>query len=229
VFWIAILAGVLFVWLAVRLGFYEMWVLLFNVVISIYVAIFLAPVFSNLASAAGGTASYGTALSLLVLAGGCFAALHGLSYVFLTSQFNIPFPRFFDILLSGLLGFAAGFLILSFAALVITTTPLAQHRLISSIGFNPQSQRANITCVAWCCDKVHSIAGFGASSGTAREAVERLFDKRHDPGNDGNQPSSDGLAQTDVSAGRPGSSHSETAPAPKPRAGSRRDIDVDID
>ena len=31
------------------------------------------------------------------------ALLHGLSYVFLTGQFNIPFPRIFDIVLSGVL------------------------------------------------------------------------------------------------------------------------------
>ena len=43
VFWIAILAGVLFTWLAVRMGFYETWVLLFNLVVAIYVSIFLAP------------------------------------------------------------------------------------------------------------------------------------------------------------------------------------------
>ena len=48
VFWIAILVGVLFAWLGVRLGFYETWILCFNVIVSIYVAIFLAPFVSLL-------------------------------------------------------------------------------------------------------------------------------------------------------------------------------------
>ncbi len=176
VFWIAILAGVLFAWLAVRLGFYATWVLLFNVVISMYVAIFLAPLIVDFAPGSGGAASYGVALSMIVLAGGCFALLQGLSFVFLTGQFNIPFPRIFDIVLSGALGFAAGFLILSFAAIVLTTTPLAQHKVISSIGFNEQSQRANISCMAQCCDLVHAVAGFEGSKETTSTAIHRLLE-----------------------------------------------------
>lgn len=180
VFWIAILAGILFVWLAVRLRFYASWVLLFNVLISIYVAIFLAPLIIDFAPLGGEAASYGVALSMLVLAGGCFAILHGLSYVFLTGQFNIPFPRIFEIVLSGVLGFMAGFLILSFAAIVLTTTPLARQEIVSSIGFNEQSQRANISCLARCCDLVHAVAGFESSKETTGTAIHRLLDIQRD-------------------------------------------------
>jgi len=180
VFWIAILTGVLFVWLAVRLGFYATWVLLFNILISIYVAIFLAPLVVDIAPVGGGAASYGMALSMIVLAGGCFAILHGLSYVFLTGQFNIPFPRIFDILLSGVLGFVAGFLILSFAAIILTTTPLAQQKIVSSIGFNEPSQRANISCVAWCCDLIHAVAGFEGGKETTGTAIHRLLEVQRD-------------------------------------------------
>jgi apolipoprotein N-acyltransferase len=195
VFWIAILAGGLFAWLAVRIGFYTTWVLLFNVLISIYVAIFLAPAVTGFAPASGRAASYGTALSMIVLAGGCFAILHGLSYVFLTGQFNIPFPRIFDILLSGLLGFMAGFLILSFAAVVLTTTPLAQQKIVSSIGFNRQSQRANILCLAGCCDLIHAVAGSDGGKGATEAAIDRLMDasislelKRNEQKPDANEP-----------------------------------------
>ena len=61
VFWIAILSGVLFAWLAVRLGFYATWILLFNVLLSIYVAIFLAPLVVDFAPSSGRAASYGVA------------------------------------------------------------------------------------------------------------------------------------------------------------------------
>ena len=71
---------------------------------------------------------------MTVLAGGCFALLQGLSFVFLTGQFHIPFPRVFDIVLSGVLGFAAGFLIVSFVAVVLTTTPLAEHKIVGVFG-----------------------------------------------------------------------------------------------
>jgi len=172
VFWIAILAGVLLAWLAVRLGFYETWALLFNVVISIYVAIFLAPRVGALAPAS----AYGVAFSMILLAGGCFAILHGLCYVFLTGQFSVPFPRFFDIFLAAALGFVAGFLILSFAALVVTVTPLAEHKLVRSIGFDLESQGPNLSSLAWCCDRVHAVAGFDAGDNATRAAVQHLLE-----------------------------------------------------
>jgi len=176
VFWIAILIGAGFVWLAIQLKFYATWVLFFNVLVSVYVSIFLAPAVADFAPVGGGAASYGVALSMVVLAGGCFAILHGLSYVFLTGQFSIPFPRIFDVLLSGLLGFATGFLILSFVAIVLITTPLTQHEIAGTIGLNRQSQQANIRCLTACCDLIHGVARFGGDKDTTQAAIDRLLD-----------------------------------------------------
>jgi len=175
VFWLAILMGVLFVWLAVRMGFYEMWVLLFNIVVSVYVAVFLAPIVAEFAPGGDELSSYGTALSMIVLAGGCFAILQGLSYVFLTGQFSIPFPRVFDILFSGGLGFLAGFLILSFVALVLATTPLAERDIVRTLGLGSESQQANISCIAWCCNRVHSVASADNHENATEAAVQRLL------------------------------------------------------
>ena len=180
VFWLAILVGALFVWLAVRLGFYETWNLFFGVVISIYMAIYLAPSVIACAPAVEEVAAYCTALSMTVVAGGCFALLYGLSYIFLTAQFNVSFPKVFDILLAGALGFLTGFLITSFVALIITTTPLAQHKLVSSMGFNPESEETNIGCIAWCCDMVHSVAAPDADEGATEAAIHRLLDEAQD-------------------------------------------------
>ena len=188
-FWIAILAGALFVWLAVRAGFYETWVLFFNIVVSIYVSVFLTPILAELVPAPGGAAAYHIALCMIVLAGGCFAILQGLSFVFLTGQYHIPFPRVFDILLSGILGFAAGFLMLSFVALVLTTTPLAENKIVSVLGLGKQSQQAkgpqtqtiafgnpNLSCIAQCCGLIHSFAGFHDTGNTTGAAIQRLLE-----------------------------------------------------
>jgi hypothetical protein len=174
-FWIAILAGALFVWLAVCLGFYETWVLFFNILVSIYVAVFLAPILAEFAPAPGGAPSYHTALCLIVLAGGCFALLQGLSFVFLTGQFHIPFPRVFDVVFSGILGFVTGFLVLSFVAVVVTTTPLARHKIVGVLGLGRQSQPANLICLTRCCDLIHSFAGSDDSADTTQAAVQRLL------------------------------------------------------
>jgi len=199
VFWTAILVGALFVWLAVRLGFYETWGLLFACVISIYVAIFLAPSVTEFASAGGRISAYSTALGMIALAGGCFAMLYGLSYVFLTGQFKISFPETFDILLAGALGFLTGFVILSFVALVLTTTPLADHELAGDLGLDLESEKGNIACIVWCCDRVHAVVG-GATDGSATQAaIERLLNDPPDPGpdhqSDGNEPNEPAVSQ----------------------------------
>jgi hypothetical protein len=174
VFWIAILAGVLFVWLAVRMGFYETWVLLFNIIVSMYLAIFGAPIIAELAPTPGGAASYGMALSMALLGGGSFALLQGLSYVFLTGQYTVPFPRVFDIVFSGLLGFLAGFLVLSFVALVLATTPLADNKIVDGVGLGRKAQQVNISCISRCCDVIHSFAG--PADRATQAAVQHLLD-----------------------------------------------------
>jgi len=176
VFYIAILGGAFFVWLAVRLGFYETWCLLFNIIVSIYLAVFLAPTVAACAPATGAASAYCIALSMIVLAGGCFAILYGFSYVFLTSQYCVPFPKVLDVLLAGAMGFLGGFLVLSFVALVITVTPLARHGVVRGVGFNPQSEKTNIACIAWCCDLVHSVAKPDSEDEAARTAIEELFE-----------------------------------------------------
>ena len=187
-FWIAILAGALFVWLAVRIGFYETWVLFFNVVVSMYVSVFLTPLLAQLVPAAGGASSYHTALCLIALAGGGFALLQGLSFVFFTGQFHIPFPRVFDVFFSGILGFVVGFLVLSFVALAVTTTPLADHKIVGVLGLGRQSQPANLACITRCCDLIHFFAGSDDRDGATQAALQRLMQMKTVNPAAGNQP-----------------------------------------
>jgi len=174
VFWASILAGGFFAWLATRIGFYETWTMLFNIVISIYVAVFLAPAIADIAPAAGDT-SYGTALSLAVTATGLFLVLHGISYVFLTGQFKVSFAKVFDLVFAGLLGFLAGCLVFSFAAFVITVTPISQNSLASRVGFNGRSQRSNIAYICWWCDAVDLIASSPGRTATSKQILGELL------------------------------------------------------
>ncbi|HON93507.1 MAG TPA: CvpA family protein [Sedimentisphaerales bacterium] len=196
VFWIAVLTGALFVWLAVRRGFYESWALLFNVLVSIYISVFLAPTVARFVPMPGG-AAWCMALSMLVLAGGTFAILHGLTWVFLTGQFSIRFPSLFDVVCSGILGFVAGFLILSFAALALSTTPLAQHKIVTTLGLGRDGQKANVAGLARGLDLIHTVARF-ADSDTSHAAITKLLD------------TSDELAANDESRPEP----NEPNPAP---------------
>jgi len=174
IFWMGILAGGLFVWLAVRIGFFETWALLFNVVISIYLSIFLGPAILDLVPDAANT-SYCNALVLAVTAVAAFLVLYGFTYVFYTSQFKVMFPRVFEVIFAGVLGFLTGFLVLSFAALVITATPVSHNQFISQMGFNRDSQRANISYVCWWCDRVNSIVSLPDSKVTTNQIVSQLL------------------------------------------------------
>lgn len=175
VFWLAVLAGGLFAWYAIKLGFYDMWVMLFNIVVSIYVAVFLAPVIADIVPAAG-SIPFGNALTLLAVAAATFLILYGISYTFITGQFSVTFPKVFDILFAGLLGFLAGFLVLSFAAFIICVTPISQNKFASDIGLNRQSQQANISYIGWWCDLVHNIVASKDNRYSAEQAVNWCLD-----------------------------------------------------
>jgi hypothetical protein len=205
VFWLGILTGGIFVWFAIKIGFYEIWAMLFNIIISIYVAIFLTPVLLDIVPGSNDIPCC-NAFALAVLGGGTFLILYGITYVFLTGQFKVAFPKLFEILFTGILGFLAGFLILSFAAFVITITPISENRFVKQVGFNIESQQANISYMCLWCDLVNSIVSSDTKI-TSKEAVEHLLSSAKpqpknkteqttngesvipDDSNEGNQPS----------------------------------------
>lgn len=175
IFWAGILAGGLFIWFAVKIGFYETLALLFNVVISIYTAIFLTPIIKDIVPEAGELPCC-EALALVVISGGTFLILYGITYVFLTGQFKVSFPKVFDILFAGLLGFFTGFLVLSFVAFIITVTPISKNRFLSTIGFNKQSQQTNLSNICWWCDLVHLIVSTPDEQTTCQININQLLD-----------------------------------------------------
>ena len=198
IFWAGILAGVITTWLAIKKGFYETLVMLFNIVISIYVSIFLTPVIVDIVPAANDTL-YCNALTLTVTAIGTFLVLFGITYVFLTGQFKVKFPKVFEILFSGLLGFLIGFLVLSFAAFVVTVTPVSQNRFISQIGFNKQSQQANISYICMWCDLVNKVAASPGGKITCESIMDELIKSAEQKESDkANEPAESNDATNDV-------------------------------
>jgi len=155
VFWIGILVSGAFAWLAVKLRFYQTWALIFNIIISIYLAIYLQPVIANI-SAVGDT-PYSSVLAMAAVALASFLVLHGISYICLTGQFNVQFPKVFDTLGSGFLGFAVGFLVWCFLTLLIYITPASQNTFVKEIGFTDRYQQTGVSYIAGFCDLVNAI------------------------------------------------------------------------
>jgi hypothetical protein len=174
IFWLSILAGGFCAWYALKMGFYETWTMLFNIVISVYVAIFLTPLATEFIPGASDTL-YGLALAILAIAVGCFLILHGISYIFLTGQFSVSFPKLFDILFAGFLGFLGGFLIFSFLIFLIAVTPLSADPLLGKVGFDKQCQQSNISYICWWCDLVHSFVSTQENKITAEQAISKLL------------------------------------------------------
>lgn len=172
-FWFGILVAGLFVWFALGIGFYEMWVMLFNIVISIYLAVFLRPIVVNIPAV--GDTPYSNALTMIAIAIASFSILHGISYTFITSQFKVSFPRIFDTLGTGFLGFLAGFLVWNFVSFLIFITPISQDTFVREIGFNKQFQQSNVSVICRWCNLVNRVVSSQDSEYTTEQAVSGLL------------------------------------------------------
>jgi len=186
-----LLAGILFggfcVWYAIKIGFYETWAMLFNIVIAIYIALFLARPIVNFLPEETGSIPCCDAIVLLIVAAGSFLILHGITYILFTSQFSVPFPKIFDILFAGLVGFFGGFIVLSFAALIIFLTPFGKYAAI-----NKESVKNNMESVYWLFDGIHSIVSWPQNELESSDVIEQLLNK---PQSHTQQEESDKLTQ----------------------------------
>lgn len=167
----AILAGMAFVGFAVKIGLYETWAMLFNIVISIYLAVFLAPAIADSINITDNTA-YNNVLVMAAVAIVTFLLLHGSCYLLITGQSKIQLPKALDTIGSGLLGFLAGLLVWNFVILLIYVTPLSQSAFAKKVGLEPESAKAGYIC--WWCNRVNQIAS-GRYQGNAESLISRLL------------------------------------------------------
>jgi hypothetical protein len=175
VFWMGILAGALFAWVAVQIGFYQTWAIFFNTVISIYLAVFLTPVITN-AVPATGEISCGNTLTLAAVAIAAFLIFQGITYAFVPDTLSAFFPKVLNTVGSGIIGFLAGLLVWSFIALLISAMPAGHSAFAQDIGFGRKIQQSQAPYITWWCNLVHSAAAFGDSKHTSNEIIASLLD-----------------------------------------------------
>ena len=168
-----ILAGGFCIWFAVKIGFYETWAMLFNIVIAIFTALFLARPIINFLPEDALDIPCRDALILAIIAAGTFLILYGITYILFTSQFKVILPKIFDILFAGLLGFFGGFLVLSFIALIIFLTPIGSYTGI----IDDTSIKYNMSSSYWLFDGIHSIVSTKEKETTTEQLIERLLNK----------------------------------------------------
>jgi len=176
VFWLAVLMGGLFAWIAVQIGFYATWILFFHLLLSAYMAIFLTPVvLANLPAAT--TTPYGYAMTFVCIAIATLFVVYGICFACLTGQLRVEFPKVFDTIMAGVLGFDAGFLVLSFVSFTFCLTPLSQSAFSKEYGLSAESQRTNIHYLCWSCDLLHSFIASRDGPSSSELAVGTLLDK----------------------------------------------------
>lgn len=174
ILWLTILASGLFVLLAVKIGFYEIIILFFNTLISVYLAIFLTPVVTGLIPVTI-YREYNIILAMIVIAASAFLILYGITSVFLTGRFKVPMPKIFDLLFAGFWGFLTGFLIFSFVAFLICLAPISQSDFIKRIGFDREAQRYNISYICGLCNPINWAVASKENKITSQKAIERLL------------------------------------------------------
>ncbi|MDD5459883.1 MAG: hypothetical protein PHF37_10885 [Phycisphaerae bacterium] len=102
-----------------------------------------------------------------------FLILHCVPYLFLTGQFNVPFPKIFDTLGSSLLGFLVGFLVWSFLTLLIYTMPVSQNKLVQNIGF-AGFRKTGISYISSFCNSINAIVSYN-NGDSAEQTINELL------------------------------------------------------
>ena len=156
VFWAGILVAALFARLAIKIGFYETWAMLFNIAVSVYLGISLRPILIELVPSAGDT-PYGSTLTIFGIAIGAFLILHGISFVFFTGQFSVSLPNVLNIIGAGFLGFVAGFLVWGFVSFMVSTTPIFESAYMKQLDLGSQIRQTSVPVVCWWCSFVNKI------------------------------------------------------------------------
>jgi hypothetical protein len=175
VFWFGILVGGLVAWFTVTIGFYETWAMLFNFVVSVYVAVFVGPMIIELFPVAGDTA-YGAILAVVSVAVAVFLILESISYSFITGQLGVSFPRLFNTLGAAVLGFLCGVLLWSFVAILIYMSPISQNSAVKAVGFDAKARETTVSCLCRFCGIVHRFAASDKRDETVRDAVNKLLE-----------------------------------------------------
>jgi hypothetical protein len=175
VFTIGIAVGLVFVYFAVKVGFYEIWAALFNILIAVYLGIYLSPVLAGIIGS-GEEVPYNQGLIMLTVAVVTFVILEGMTYVFFISNFRILFPRFFDVVFSSGLGFLAGLLVWSFLVVLIYLTPVSRIDFVNSLGFNRQAEQFNVSYLCWWGNLVDRIVSADEKHSTKEFVAALLAD-----------------------------------------------------
>jgi len=174
--WIGILIGLGFAFYGFRRGFYDMWVILFNVVISLYLGIFLWPTIIEYFPLLEKTSLH-IVMTVLITSAIVFTILQSLASLLLIGQFTVILPKILDTLGAAILGFLTGLLLWGFVSLVITLTPVHENDFVNELGFTGYSEANKATHLLWWGDFVNTFTGSSGNIHSTEDVINELLKK----------------------------------------------------
>ncbi|MHC4271293.1 MAG: CvpA family protein [Planctomycetota bacterium] len=170
---IGIIVGIAVAYHGFKRGFFDMWGKFFNLLISMYLAIFLRPFITEYISE-GGNSWIGITLTILLTGIAIFFILYGISFVAF-GQFTIELPKILDISGGAIVGFIGGILLWSLLIFLLSITPLSQSSFAKNIGMVKYSADNKATYICWWGDCVNLFASSSESRRSTEEMMTDIF------------------------------------------------------
>lgn len=154
---LAILVGVVFAVIGTRKGFFPMWLVLFNILISIYVGVMLSPTLVAIRPDMEQEPYY-LAAFIAVTSVMIFIVLGTIAISFFGELGECFCPKIFDTAGAAALGFLAGFCVLSFVYFIVCITPFSEKPFMKGVCGDGLSAPAGVKPVVKACAFVSSIS-----------------------------------------------------------------------
>ena len=130
-FWVAVIGGVAVSYAALKKGFFPIWAVFFNTLISVYLGVMLLPIIAAVIPNSGTPAYfYSCSLCMLAVAVIAFVFLQVIASNYFSGGFTVSFPVIFNNIVAATLGFITGYVATSFILLVVSIMPFSAHDFV---------------------------------------------------------------------------------------------------
>jgi hypothetical protein len=160
-FWFAILFGALGAYLAGRKSFYANWTILFNILISIYTSVMLAPVLLAFLSDDTPGIGYNCAAFILIVSVLVFVILQVIArYALLAGEVEVDFPKLIEMIGARVVGFFSGFCVATLIIFVmaIMIMPYSYRPWMSFIRSSKEPVTAVTGPMTTACNFINSAS-----------------------------------------------------------------------
>jgi hypothetical protein len=164
----AISMGVLLAVCGYRWGFYTIWAMFFNLLISIYLSVMLSPTVAGFMPTlfpAGTRQSEGIfwyvyAAIVASVALISFIILQVTAMTYFTGTFNISLPKLLENLGAMFIGFVAGYILWGFLCFLVLIMPIKKEQLIlfKSFTTDPQSREISMPTISKVTNTINAVS-----------------------------------------------------------------------